>query len=62
MSLNSLPPLVFKSFIGFDELFNEISTCPRMENIPVRIPLPPPSDYGSIFKTQKTGNSKSAFM
>ena len=40
----------------------EISTCPRMENIPVRIPLPPPSDYGSIFKTQKTGNSKSAFM
>ena len=25
MSLNSLPPLVFKSFIGFDELFNEIS-------------------------------------
>ena len=40
----------------------EISTCPRMENIPVRIPLPPPSDYGSIFKTQKTGNSKSAFI
>ena len=26
MSLNSLPPLVFKSFIGFDELFDEIST------------------------------------
>ena len=25
MSLNSLPSLVFKSFIGFDELFNEIS-------------------------------------
>ena len=25
MSLNSLPPLVFKSFIGFDELFEEIS-------------------------------------
>ena len=25
MSLSSLPPLVFKSFIGFDELFNEIS-------------------------------------
>ena len=33
----------------------KISTCPRMENIPVRIPLPPPGDYGSIFKTQKTG-------
>ena len=25
MSLNSLPPLVFKSFIGFDELFDEIA-------------------------------------
>ena len=25
MSLNSLPPLVFKSFIGFDDLFDEIS-------------------------------------
>ena len=25
MSLNSLPPLIFKSFIGFDELFDEIS-------------------------------------
>ena len=25
MSLNSLPPIVFKSFIGFDELFDEIS-------------------------------------
>ena len=25
MSLNSLPPLVFKSFIGFDELFDERS-------------------------------------
>ena len=25
MSLNSFPPLVFKSFIGFDELFDEIS-------------------------------------
>ena len=25
MSLNSLPPLVFKSFIGFDEFFDEIS-------------------------------------
>ena len=40
----------------------EISTCPRMENIPVRIPLPPPSDHGSIFKIQKTGNSKTAFI
>ncbi len=43
-------------------ILGKISTCPRMENIPVRIPLPPPRDHGSIFKIQKTGNSKSAFM
>ena len=32
MSLNSLPPLVFKSFIGFDELFNEISRINHNKN------------------------------
>ena len=32
MSLNSLPPLVFKSFIGFDELFDEISRMNHNKN------------------------------
>ena len=32
MSLNSLPPLVFKSFIGFDELFDEISRINHSKN------------------------------
>ena len=32
MSLNSLPPLVFKSFIGFDELFDEISKINANKN------------------------------
>jgi hypothetical protein len=32
-----------------------ISYQPRMENIPVVLPLPPSSDYGSIFTIQKTG-------
>jgi len=32
MSLNSLPPLVFKSFIGFDELFDEISRINHNKN------------------------------
>ena len=32
MSLNSLPPLVFKSFIGFDELFDEISRINNNKN------------------------------
>lgn len=34
---------------------------PRMEVNPVRIPLPPAPDAGSIFKTQKTGGAISAF-
>ena len=32
MSLNSLPPLVFKSFIGFDEFFDEISRMNHNKN------------------------------
>lgn len=34
---------------------------PRIEKVPVRLPLPPAPDAGSIFKTQKTGGAKSAF-
>lgn len=34
---------------------------PRVEVNPVRIPLPPAPDAGSIFKTQKTGGARSAF-
>ena len=32
MSSNSLPPLVFKSFIGFDKLFDEISRINHNKN------------------------------
>ncbi len=38
-----------------------VSYQPRMENVPVTIPLPPAPDYGSIFTSQKTGGAKSAF-
>ncbi|MXN64237.1 phytanoyl-CoA dioxygenase family protein [Stappia sp. GBMRC 2046] len=34
---------------------------PRLEKIPVSIPLPPAPDASSIFKSQKTGGAKSAF-
>ena len=34
---------------------------PRMEAAPVRLPLPPASDTGSIFQVQKSGGAKSAF-
>lgn len=34
---------------------------PRLEQVPVRIPLPPAKDATSIFKTQKSGGARSAF-
>ena len=34
---------------------------PRIEAVPVRMPLPPASDTSSIFQTQKSGGAKSAF-
>ena len=34
---------------------------PRIEAAPVRMPLPPPADNSSIFKTQSSGGAKSAF-
>ena len=34
---------------------------PRMEQVPVRMPLPPARDITSIFKTQESGGAKSAF-
>ena len=39
----------------------KVSYQPRMDNVPVTIPLPPAPDYGSIFTSQKTGGAKSAF-
>ena len=34
---------------------------PRLEKVPVTMPLPPAPDISSIFKMQKTGGGKSAF-
>lgn len=39
----------------------EATIQPRVEPVPVRLPLPPAPDATSIFKTQKTGRAKSAF-
>ena len=39
----------------------KVSYQPRMDNVPVTIPLPPAPDYGSIFTSQKTGGAKSVF-
>jgi ectoine hydroxylase-related dioxygenase (phytanoyl-CoA dioxygenase family) len=42
-------------------IIGQPSLVPRMEKVPVRLPLPPAPDAGSIFKTQKTGGAKTAF-
>ncbi|WP_212523348.1 phytanoyl-CoA dioxygenase family protein [Actibacterium sp. MT2.3-13A] len=39
----------------------ELCLTPRLEQVPVTIPLPPAPDASSIFKSQKTGGAKSAF-
>jgi hypothetical protein len=39
----------------------KLCLTPRLEQVPVSIPLPPPADASSIFKVQKTGGAKSAF-
>lgn len=39
----------------------KLSLTPRLSNIPVSIPLPPPNKAGSIFELQRSGGAKSAF-
>lgn len=39
----------------------EPTSQPRCEAVPMRVPLPPAPDSGSIFKTQKSGGARSAF-
>ncbi|WP_417720904.1 phytanoyl-CoA dioxygenase family protein [Salipiger sp.] len=42
-------------------IIGEPCLTPRLENVPVRMPLPPAPDASSIFKTQSSGGAKSAF-
>ena len=47
--------------------FNENMVCgkqsvtPRLANVPLLMPVPPPQDASSIFQTQSSGGAKSAF-
>ena len=50
----------------WDDLQNRVVTGkpslqPRLEQVPVAMPLPPAKDNSSIFKTQQSGGAKSAF-
>ncbi len=38
-----------------------VTVEPRVEAVPVRLPLPPPADASSIFKMQRSGGARSAF-
>ena len=38
-----------------------LCTTPRLAPVPVRLPLPPAPDTGSIFKTQRSAGARSAF-
>lgn len=42
-------------------IIGQPSLAPRMEAVPIRLPLPPAPDPGSIFKTQKSGGAKTTF-
>jgi phytanoyl-CoA hydroxylase len=50
-------------FAGGIEKFNELMVCgrtrePRMENLPVRLPLPPAAKQGSLYENQKGMKSR----
>ena len=60
----------YMKFSGQQELWDmaqasvitgEFGAVPRCEAVPIRLPLPPAPDAGSIFKTQKTGGAKSVY-
>jgi ectoine hydroxylase-related dioxygenase (phytanoyl-CoA dioxygenase family) len=39
----------------------QLTLTPRLEQVPVQMPLPPAPDASSIFKTQKSGGAKSLY-
>ncbi|MGQ7844680.1 phytanoyl-CoA dioxygenase family protein [Granulosicoccus sp. 3-233] len=52
---------------GFWQALNERTICgeqplqPRLADVPIRMPLPPPPDSSSIFKVQQSSGARSAF-
>ena len=42
-------------------IIGEPNLTPRVESCPIRLPMPPAPEAGSIFKSQKSGGAKSAF-
>ena len=59
--LKNVNPVDLCSQMENQMVCGQVNYQPRMENVPVVLPLPPAQDYSSIFTTQKTGGAKSAF-
>lgn len=57
-----LGPQEFLADLAARTIIGEPSLSPRMEAVPVRLPLPPAPDAGSIFKTQRSGGAKTVFV
>lgn len=59
--VHKLPQDQMMSELAERMICGEPSFQPRMEAVPVRLPLPPAPLAGSIFQTQKSGGAVSAF-
>ena len=59
--LKSTSPVSLWEQLNSQMVCGNVCLTPRMTSVPVRLPLPPPPDYGSIYTTQRTGKAKSAF-
>lgn len=59
--IHSLGQRAFWDDIQDRQITGEPQLVPRMADVPIRMPLPPAPDTGSIFKTQESAGAKSAF-
>ena len=59
--MHRLPQQVMWDDLQERLICGEVVIEPRIEKVPVRLPLPPAPDASSIFKSQKTGGARSAF-
>ena len=59
--LHSLGQRKFYADLQTRVITGELTMTPRMEALPIRMPLPPAPVSGSIFKTQKSGGARSVF-
>ena len=49
------------AWLTWNQITGQPCLTPRLATVPVRMPLPPPPDNSSIFKTQQSAGARSAF-